>query len=206
MTESAIWDKIHQLEAEIGTLQPKPPEKGWLPKWLDGHLKKWVAANNQLIYESTQAFKTDPSLLNISPEMITVTAHGVSFLGVEIYKFPLIRGIDNSRLSAEFREQRQRNLATQRQLTERLQRLERELTEATGSASTAETRANQAQGRNGIPISRRRMQEVRQLDREAAQLRVSASHLSTEIGHVRNEMARLETLTRTSSSSLGRLT
>ncbi|MGW7611373.1 hypothetical protein ACWGKW_29760 [Streptomyces sp. NPDC054766] len=204
MADLAVWDKIHQIEAEIAALQPT--QKGWLPKWLDEHLKKWVAANNQLIYESTQAFKTDPSILNISPEMMTVTAHGVSFLGVEIYKFPIIRKLDNSPLSAESRERRQQNLADQRQLTERLQRLERELTAATRRATTSETLANQAQGNSRIPLSRRNLQQVRALDREAAELRTSASHLSTEIRHVRDEMARLEAITRTSSGSLGRLT
>lgn len=59
MSDSPIWDKIHQLDADIAALQPT--QKGWLPKWLDEHLKKWVAANNQLIYESTQAFWVDPS-------------------------------------------------------------------------------------------------------------------------------------------------
>ncbi|MEV0807475.1 hypothetical protein [Micromonospora sp. NPDC050200] len=85
MSDSPIWDKIHQPDADIAALQPT--QKGWLPKWLDEHLKKWVAANNQLIYESTQAFKVDPSAINISPELVQVNARGVTVLGVEVSSF-----------------------------------------------------------------------------------------------------------------------
>ncbi|MFP8884682.1 hypothetical protein [Streptomyces mangrovi] len=51
------------------------------------------ATANQAVYWSTQAFKVDPSILAITPEMVSVDLEGVTFAGATL-KWPWVSGLE----------------------------------------------------------------------------------------------------------------
>ncbi|MBN3928911.1 hypothetical protein IQ279_04515 [Streptomyces verrucosisporus] len=52
------------------------------------------AAANQAVYWSTQAFKMDPSVFAVTPELMNVGLEGISFAGVT-YKWPWVRSFED---------------------------------------------------------------------------------------------------------------
>ncbi|MCF6523052.1 hypothetical protein [Streptomyces sp. JJ36] len=92
MTQNVTRDNIVQIlrEPEIiselkSSLDAKAAEsRDTFESWADRTHGDDINASDQAIYASNQALKWDPSLVALSPEVLSVDERGISLLGVEV--------------------------------------------------------------------------------------------------------------------------
>ncbi|MFG3495451.1 hypothetical protein [Streptomyces sp. NPDC047928] len=104
----AQFKKDLEKEAETAAKESKDS----FETYMNDRLGADVAAADQAVYASNQIIKWDPSMLSISPEMITWDARGLHFMGVEIFRNPWVNAIERDGGYETRREEREGSAVT----------------------------------------------------------------------------------------------